>query len=150
MGKAKGPLSARPRRVVLDTNVVASALLFPSAPSALIRRAWVSGAITPLVCRPTTLELARVLAYPRFGLSDREHKEFLDEYLQFAEVVAMTDGARRGPECRDPDDQIFVELAIAGRTECIASGDKALLALDARGGLTVMSLADFAASLRDR
>lgn len=150
MGSAKGPLSTPARRVVLDTNVVASALLFPSAPSALIRTAWKSGAITPLVCRTTTLELMRVLAYPRFGLSEREHGDFVAEYLQFAEVVDVFEGTRRGPECRDPDDQVFVELAIAGRAECIVSGDKALLALNAQGGITVWSLAEFGASLRDR
>ena len=150
MGKAKGPLSARARRVVLDTNVVASALLYPSVSSATIRHAWMSGTVTPLVCRATALELMRVLAYPRFGLSDREHKEFVDEYLQFVEVVDVAEGTRRGPECRDPDDQVFIELAIAGRAECIVSGDKALLALDAQDGLTVRSLASFAASLRDQ
>lgn len=148
MGKTKGPVSAAARRVVLDTNVVASALLFPSAPAAMIRDAWKSGTITPLVCRVTTLELICVLAYPRFGLSDREHKEFVDEYLQFTEVVDVTEGTRRGPECRDPDDQVFIELAIAASAECIVSGDKALLALDAHGGLMVRSLAEFASMLR--
>lgn len=148
MGKTKGPVSTPARRVVLDTNVVASALLFPSGSSASIRGAWKSGAITPLVCRPTTLELVRVLAYPRFGLSDREHWEFVQEYLQFAEVADLDEAVRRGPECRHPDDQVFVELAIAGRAECIVSGDQALQMLDARAGLTVRSLAEFAATLR--
>jgi predicted nucleic acid-binding protein len=80
-------MSETPRRVVLDTNVVASALLFPGPTTAQVRRAWISGSIVPLVCRDTTLELVRVLAYPRFGLTEEEISQLLAEYLPWCEVL---------------------------------------------------------------
>lgn len=126
------------RRVVLDTNVVASALLFPGPTTTALRAAWKSGEILPLVCRETTLELMRVLAYPRFRLTRKEIEQLVADYLPFTEVVAVADGSRVGPKCRDTDDRIFVELAIAGRAECIVTGDKALLELNGMQGLRVI------------
>jgi putative PIN family toxin of toxin-antitoxin system len=117
LGATETEMRRAGRRVVLDTNVVASALLFPGPTTAALRRAWKSGEIVPLVCRETTLELMRVLAYPRFALTDEEIEQFVADYLPFTEVVAVADGPPLGPKCRDPDDQIFVELAIAGRAE---------------------------------
>lgn len=107
------------RRVVLDTNVVASALLFPGPTTGELRRAWMAGEIVPLVCKETTLELMRVLAYPRFDLTEEEIAQFVADYLPYTEVVMVADGKPRGPKCRDADDQIFVELAMAGGAECI-------------------------------
>ncbi len=131
-------MTARKQRVVLDTNVVASAMLFPGDSTGALRRAWQSGSVVPLVCRATTLELMRVLAYPRFALTDEEIAQFIADYLPYTEVVVVPEGPAVGPRCRDADDQIFVELAIAGRADCIVSGDKALLALDEVGGLRVV------------
>ena len=82
------------RRVVLDTNVVASALLFPGPTTGELRRAWMSGEIVPLVCRETTLELMRVLAYPRFALTDEEIAQFVADYLPYTEVVSYEDVSR--------------------------------------------------------
>ncbi|MEO6623401.1 MAG: PIN domain-containing protein, partial [Nitrospirales bacterium] len=57
-----------PLRVVLDTNVVVSALLFRSGRLAWLREAWTSGRVVPVLGRETLAELMRVLAYPQFGL----------------------------------------------------------------------------------
>lgn len=130
------------RRVVLDTNVVASALLFPGPTTARVRTAWMSGSIVPLVCRETTLELVRVLAYPRFGLSEDEHAQLLSDYLPWCEVITPGEARSLGPRCRDPHDQMFVDLALAGNAECIVSGDRALLELDGVDGLRVVKPSD--------
>lgn len=127
-----------PRRVVLDTNVVASALLFPGPTTARVRHAWMRAEIIPLVCRETTLELVRVLAYPRFALTDDEIGQLLADYLPRCETISVDTNAVRGPRCRDPHDQVFVELAITAGAECIVSGDRALLELDGREGLVVI------------
>ena len=58
-------------RVVLDTNVLLSALLFYQGSVAWLRHAWQSEAIRPLASRDTTEELIRVLAYPKFKLTDQ-------------------------------------------------------------------------------
>ena len=117
-----------PRRWVLDTNVVLSALLFPSGRLTWLRDAWRSGAIVPLASRDTTTELIRVLHYPRFGLAPHEHEDLLADYLPHCESVAVS-GPFSTPECRDPRDRPFVELALAGEADALVTGDNDLPAL---------------------
>ncbi len=76
-------------RVVLDTNVVLSALLFPSGRLAWLREAWQVGRVVPVVCRETTAELLSALAYPKFRLSVEEREELLADFLPYVEVVAL-------------------------------------------------------------
>lgn len=60
--------SAAPR-VVVDTNVVLSALVFGGGATARVRQAWQTGRLLPLASTATVQELMRVLAYPKFKLS---------------------------------------------------------------------------------
>ncbi len=82
-------------RVVLDTNVVISALVFGSRLSWL-RHACAAGTIRPIICRETVQELLRVLAYPKFGLDATERELLLGDYLPFAETAALPE-----PEATD-------------------------------------------------
>ena len=58
-----------PPRVVLDTNVVLSALLFGGGAAARVRAGWQSGRFVPLASTPTAQELLRVMAYPKLRLA---------------------------------------------------------------------------------
>jgi uncharacterized protein len=119
-------------RAVFDTNVVVSPLVFGRRPLWL-RRAWVDGSITPIVCRETVTELLRVLTYPKFRLHTDERDLLLFDYLPFAEVVSLPNPLPDLPiVCRDRDDAIFLHLAISSRADLVVSGDK---------DLTVLSLA---------
>jgi predicted nucleic acid-binding protein len=69
-------------RVVLDTNVVLSALVFRGGAAGQVRQAWQRGLVLPLASTATVQELVRVLAYPKFGLSQAEQDELLADYLQ--------------------------------------------------------------------
>jgi putative PIN family toxin of toxin-antitoxin system len=116
-------------RVVLDTNVVVSALLFQGGRLAWLREAWQQGRIAPVVTRETTEELLRVLEYPKFRLTAEDREELLADYLPCAEV-AVASASRDGlPACRDPDDDKFLLAAAAGRAEAPVTGDADLLAL---------------------
>ena len=117
-------------RVVLDTNVVISALCFAGGTTAGLRRAWQSGAITPLASKQTIGELIRVLTYPKFALSAVEQHDLLADYLPWCEPVAMPASPPTVPRCRDPHDEAFLELAIVGAAEMLVTGDGDLLALD--------------------
>lgn len=117
-------------RVVLDTNVVLSALVFRGGRLAAIRSAWQSGLIQPLVIRATAEELVRVLGYPKFRLGIEEREHLLADYLPFCNVVTLPRRASRAPACPDPDDLPFLQLAVAGKAEFLITGDKALLGLD--------------------
>ena len=129
-----------PPRVVLDTNVVISALVFAGRRLEWMRDAWASARITPLISRAVAAELIRVLEYPRFRLSAGEREILLGDYLPVCEVVrvARTTTALI-PECRDPDDRIFLELALAGKADFLVTGDADLLSLAARFSVPIVT-----------
>jgi putative PIN family toxin of toxin-antitoxin system len=116
-------------RVVLDTGVVVSALLFGTGRLSYVRDAWTTSRLLPLVSRDTTTELLRVLGYPKFDLSPEEVETVLSAYLPFVEAVDVEGDLRGLPRCSDPDDQMFVELAHVGEAEALVTGDQALLAM---------------------
>ncbi|MEY3144660.1 MAG: hypothetical protein RL342_331 [Pseudomonadota bacterium] len=118
-----------PLRVVLDTNVVLSALVFGGGQAGQLRRAWQAGAFVPLASAVTVQELMRVLAYPKFSLSRAAQDELLADFLPYAQTVRMPQPPPPVPECRDPLDVPFLQLAVAGQAQRLVSGDKDLLVL---------------------
>ena len=116
-------------RVVFDTNLVLSALFFVHGRLVTLRNAWHESRCLPLVSRVTVTELMRALTYPKFKLLADEQRELLADYLPFCETVRMTDRLPRTPECRDPNDVPFVQLAFVGKADCLVSGDRDLLAI---------------------
>jgi putative PIN family toxin of toxin-antitoxin system len=119
-----------PPRVVLDTNVVLSALLFGGGPAGRVRAGWQSGRFVPLASTATAQELVRVLGYPKFGLSPAEQEELLADLMPWVEVVRIPVPPPPVPACRDPFDLPFLHLAITGKARVLVSGDRDLLALD--------------------
>ena len=87
--KSQAPKMSTPLRVVLDTNVVLSALVFGGGPAGRLRLAWQQQAFVPLASSATARELVRVLAYPKFRLSVPEQEELLADYLPYAELVRI-------------------------------------------------------------
>jgi predicted nucleic acid-binding protein len=60
--------------------------------------------------------------------------------VPWAETVRVApDALQKLPECRDPDDQVFLQLAAAGSAEALVSGDRALLALAGRTPFPILS-----------
>jgi putative PIN family toxin of toxin-antitoxin system len=114
-------------RVVFDTNVVIAALLFPRGRLAWLRAHWKDGCV-PLVSHETLIELARVLAYSKFRLSDNSRTELLGLYLPNCEAIQNIT-ARCPILCRDAKDQCFLDLAHSGRADTLVTGDDDLLAL---------------------
>jgi putative PIN family toxin of toxin-antitoxin system len=138
-----------PPRVVLDTNVVLSALVFGGGVSARLRRAWQDGLCTPLVSAATTHELIRVLAYPKFRLDAAQQDELLADYLPWTRVVRVPQPPPRVPDCRDTADTMFLHLATAGRARVLVTGDKDLLALASLMPCAVLTPADWLSSVPD-
>ena len=117
-----------PPRVVLDTNVLLSSLLFHAGTLSWLRTAWQVRRICPLVSRKTVEELIRALAYPKFALTDDEREDLLADYLSWCETVSISK-LPKVPRCRDPFDRPFLELALAGRADALVTGDQDLLAM---------------------
>ncbi len=120
-----------PVRVVLDTNVVLSALVFGGGAAGQVRRAWQQGVLLPLASSVTVQELVRVLAYPKFRLSHAEQDELLADYLPYTETVRIPQPPPQVPACRDVLDEPFMHLAVAGKAQVLVSGDRDLLAIAA-------------------
>ena len=130
--------------VVLDTNAVLSALLFPLGRLTWLRDGWKSGRLSPLASKATVRELIRVLSYPKFRLDKEEIETLLGDYLPFIEIVEMSSGDPEDiPRCRDPDDQMFLALATAGKAEALVSGDQALLDLSDKVPFSIASPVEF-------
>ncbi len=123
MGKKKKGVN----RVVLDTNVLVSALLFKGKVSRFVAL-WQQGTLTPLLSKETFGELKTVLTYPKFGLDQEEIGGILeDEVLPFFEIVDPVEPIKG--VCKDPDDDPFIACAVSGGAECVVSGDAQLIGL---------------------
>ena len=117
-------------RAVLDTNTALSALLFESGRLTWMRDGWIATRFVPLCSLATTEELIRVLAYPKFGLDEEDVRAIVGSYIRFAEVIHIVSGDLDAlPRCRDPKDQMFLELAMCGSADVLVTGDDDLLVL---------------------
>lgn len=136
-----------PVRVVLDTNVVLSALVFGGGAAGQVRRAWQRGLLLPLASTATVQELVRVLSYPKFRLSQAEQEELLADYLPHTEIVRIPKPPPQVPACRDVFDEPFMHLAMAGKAQVLVSGDRDLLAIAAEfeqaSGCPILTLEAF-------
>ncbi len=119
----------RAPQVVLDTNLVLSALVFSHGRLAVLRQAWHEARCRPLVSQATATELVRALTYPKFKLSPEQQRELLADYLPFCIAVPMRSPLPKTPVCRDPFDVPFLQLALAGNADYLVTGDRDLLAL---------------------
>lgn len=130
---------ARGLRLVHDTNVAVSALLFRAGRLAWLREAWAGRQVVPLASQDTVAELLRVLAYPKFALEAEAAKGLLAHYLEHAEVVSSVKPRGRMPQCRDADDQKFLDLAWAAGADALVTGDADLLVLAPGARIPILS-----------
>ncbi len=129
-------------RVVLDTNVLLSALLWRGTPHALLEQAR-NGTVT-LISSPTLLaELAEVIGRPKFDSlltrATTSRQDMLAQLRLLVEVVEPPNLIQ--PVCRDPDDDAVLALAIAAHADVIVSGDDDLLSLSAFEGTPILTSA---------
>jgi len=134
-----------PARAVFDTNVVVSALVFGRR-LGWLRTLWARGAVIPLLCRETTAELLRVLAYPKFRLDRTERESLLEDYLPFSEIVRLPRPLPVLPvACRNRDDAVFLHLALASGADFLVSGDQDLAALRRAAPVAILAPRELAA-----
>lgn len=121
-----------PPRVVIDTNLVLSALVFAQGRLTPLRHAWQSMHCEPLLSSVTAAELLRVLAYPKFKLTVAVQQELLADYLPYCTTVRMPTKLPAIPACRDPYDASFLHLAAVGKAKYLVTGDQDLLSITDR------------------
>ena len=130
-------------RAVLDTNVILSALLFGGRLEGL-RRTWRAGRFRIILSRDTADELLRVMAYPKFRLTQAEIAFLFDtELLLFADVVELPASKSEQRWSRDPEDDKFIRCAQAGKCVRLITGDDDPLSLKRVGKVAILSPAEF-------
>ena len=140
--------SSTPPRVVIDINLVLSALIFANGRLTPLRQAWQSQRIRPIISRVTVTELIRVLAYPKFKLTADEQQELLADYLPCCKTVRIPEPPPKTPPCRDVFDIPFMELAIAGKATALITGDRDLLSLAGSFTCPIVSAEQFINTLK--
>jgi putative PIN family toxin of toxin-antitoxin system len=138
-------------RIVVDTNVVVSRFLSPNGSPAKVLQAWQDGGVELLVSSEILVEYRRALGYTkvqaRHGLSDDELDQVIEGFRQQAFLIEPN--AKFTLISADPDDDKFMECAIAGGAACVVSGDAHLLGLGEYAGIVVLSPAAFLALLEN-
>jgi putative PIN family toxin of toxin-antitoxin system len=142
------PRSKQLPRVVIDTNLVLSSLVFAQGRLSQLRLAWQSAYCQPLLSSVTAAELIRVLAYPKFKLSADAQQELLADYLPYCTTVRMPEKLPATPDCRDKFDLPFLQLAVAGKADYLVSGDRDLLSLAGQFASPIISADQFIKTLK--
>ena len=131
------------KSVVIDTNVIVSALLFGGKPGKLIQL-WKAGQIQPLITKEITEEYLRVLAYPKFNLSENDIGFLLNhEILPYFKAVKIKPGRWKTTIEDDPSDDMFIRCAVSGICKIIISGDRHLLDLKTYGKIRILAVSLF-------
>lgn len=134
-------MTTRFKAVVLDTNILISALLFTGHASKIIPLLK-NKQIELIISKEILQEYIRVLSYPKFSLIEEEIKLIINEYiLPFAKVAKPYKLDKS--YCSDPDDEKFLACAKSAEADAIVSGDNDLLDLKHFKNIPIMSLADF-------
>ena len=113
-------------RVVLDTNILVSALIFPGGPPEDVYRLALEGRMQLVTSRPLLVELGGVLT-EKFGWETRRADEAVAQVARLGHVVCPTETVSE--ISADPSDDRVLEAAAEGGAEVIVSGDRHLLRL---------------------
>ncbi|MDO5626351.1 MAG: putative toxin-antitoxin system toxin component, PIN family [Pseudomonadota bacterium] len=111
-----------PTPLVIDTNCVLDVWVFQDPAAAALRHALLAQRVRWLATAAMRAELARVLGYPQIAKRLAPHGPPAREVLAAFDRHAMLTGpAPSTPvRCRDPDDQCFIDLAVAHRAQLIS------------------------------
>jgi putative PIN family toxin of toxin-antitoxin system len=137
-------------RVVVDTNVLVRALIMPHGTVGPVLLRLRQGDYTLLYAQSLLEELVDVLNRPRirhkYGLAEEDIETVVGFILLRGEAVVPE---QRITACRDPKDDKFLEVAVAGEADVIVSGDKDLLVLHPFAGIPILPPANFLQMLED-
>lgn len=120
------PVPLKPLRVIIDTSVALPVLTREAPQDHWLVRLWKSRLIIPLINSETIRELSEKIREEsptaREFQTQRYMRKTLNHYSLWYETVPLT-VVPDAPACREPDDQMFIELAIAGRADLLVARD---------------------------
>ena len=113
-------------RAVIDTNVLVSALIHDGKPRKLILE--LLNRHTVILSQQMLIELAEVAGRDKFHVTGSQVERFLSMMVKLAKIVP--DNALFKEVASDPDDDVVLNVAYAGKADYIVTGDKHLLTLN--------------------
>lgn len=126
--------------VVVDTNVLVAGLLSPYGPPGEIVRMIASGSLTVAYDARIMGEYVEVLRRPKFSFSREPVEAFLDQIRATGTVVAGGPVPARLP---DSNDEAFLEVALAGRAQCLITGNVKHFPPGTRQGSQILTPGEF-------
>lgn len=133
-------------RVVVDTNVWVSFLIgkqLDRLDEHLQRKK-----VVMISSRRQALEIAVVLERPHLREYVTEEKRMLLDYFTIR-TAQLAEPKERIEVCRDTKDNYLLEIAVAGKADCIVTGDQDLLVLHPFHGIEILSYREFERRLTD-
>ena len=126
-------------RIVIDTNVVASAVFFGGRPRELLEKMMLHD-FDVYVSREILEEYQDTIAY----LCDKyPSKKVSIPLTQIAAACNLIEPKSRINICRDPDDNKFIECAVDSKSLYIVSGDNDLLSIENYQNVEIITVAEF-------
>jgi len=129
-------------RIVLDTNVLISGVLFSGPPSQILS-AWADGRLDLLATVDILAEYRRVATRLSKKYPSVDVESVIDLVIRESRIVEPAPVA--DDACDDKDDVKFLACAISGQATCVVSGDRALLRASGHGGVEVVTPRGFLA-----
>jgi uncharacterized protein len=114
--------AARLMRVVLDSNILFSALISPHRPPHRIYQAWRAKRFELVTCSIQLEEIRRASRYPKFSDVLKPHR--VGRIVNDLQGALLIDGPSRDHEAADPHDAWLLDLAAAARADYLVTGDK--------------------------
>lgn len=127
-------------RIILDTNVLISALLFNGPPRKVLELV-ISGAVDCTLSLPILDELRDVLQRPKFGFSPEQAMQVLEELHAVCDVINPAIPLK--VVIADPDDNMVLECALESKADYVISGDEHLLGLVTFRGSRILAPSDY-------
>lgn len=136
-------------RAVIDTNILVRAMLHPDGSVGPVVDFLRDGHYLFLYSEATLNELIDVLSRPRmvhrYGLAANEVDALCALVIRRGEIVKPSWIITA---CRDPKDNKFLEVAVAGRADMIVTGDEDLKVLNPFEGIPIIKPFEFLRALR--
>ena len=127
-------------KIVLDTNVLVSGLLTPFGSSGEIVRMLFSGELTLHIDARILSEYQDVLSRPKLMFNKDQSSILVDFIKQYAHFISSSPLKNHLP---DPDDEPFLEVAVAGDVKSLVTGNTAHYPVSLREGINVHSPSEF-------
>jgi uncharacterized protein len=128
-------------RVVMDTNIFISAILFKGPANKLVDL-WQKGEFLFLMSQGILNEYIKVLSYPKFRLTGEEVTHIIEtDLIPYINPVSVKTNIAIVKD--DPSDNMFLALGMEGKADRIVSGDKHLLELGEYSKIRIISLKKF-------